>query len=279
MKLTHTLSLIVLPFTAMAETVEMNGLDVYYEVHGDLASGETPVLLLHGGMGNFHSDFSNLLPPLAEQYPVIGIDQQGHGRTGGRDAAITLQSMREDTLAVLNALDVEQVHVIGFSMGGMLALELGVHTPERLATLTAISASQNIDGMRPEITELNRTPGAEPSPEALELLPTEEDFAKMQAGFANNPDGPEQFELTFTAMQTFMNSGWGWSNAELGRIMTPTLLVLGDTDFSPVEHLAAMADMIPDAQLAILPDTTHLTITQRADWLVPMVEARIGGVR
>lgn len=261
--------------TAQGSYAEAEGLDIYYEVHGELTSGVTPVLLLHGGMGSIRSDFADLLPPLAETRPVIGIEQQGHGRTGGRDAAITLESMREDTLAVLDALDVEKVHVVGFSMGGMLALELGVHAPERLATLTAISVSQNIDGMRPEIAEMNRNPEAEPSPEALELMPTEEDFARMRAAFADNPDGPAQFERTFAALQDFMTSGWGWSDEELGGIGTPTLLALGDNDFSPVEHLAAMADKIPNAQLAILPDTTHLTITQRADWLVPMIEHRI----
>ena len=106
-------------------------------------------------------------------------------------------------------------------------------------------------------------------------MPTEEDFARMRAGFAYNPDGPEQFERTFAALQDFMTSGWGWSDEELAGIGTATLLALGDTDFSSVEHVAAVAEKIPKAQLAILPDTTHLTITQRAEWLVPVLDYRI----
>lgn len=252
-----------------------NGLDVYYEVHGDLGSGDVPFLVLHGGMGSVTTDFGHLLPKLAESRPVIGIDQQGHGRTGGRDAPITLATMRADTLAVLDALDVETVHVVGFSMGGMLAVELGVAAPERLTTLTAISVSQNIDGMHPGIAELNRNPEAEPSPEVLELLPTEEDFARMQAGFADNPDGSEQFHQTFTQLQTFITSDWGWSDGELASIPVPTLIMLGDRDFSPVEHAAHMAGLIDGAQLSVLPDTTHLSILHRGDWLVPMIEHRI----
>ncbi|PJE27316.1 alpha/beta fold hydrolase [Pseudooceanicola marinus] len=79
------------------------------------------------------------LPFLAARRPVIGVEQQGHGRTGGHDAPMSLDAMRADTLAVLDALDVERVHAVGFSMGGMLALDLGVFAPEELATLAVPS--------------------------------------------------------------------------------------------------------------------------------------------
>ncbi len=249
-------------------------LGVYYQVHGDLGSGVTPFLVLHGGMGSIEGDFGALLPVLAERHPVIGVEQQGHGRTGGRNAPVSMAGMRADTLAVLDALDVDRVHVVGFSMGGMLALELGVAAPERLITLTAISASQNLDGMHPAIAEMNRNPGATPSAEALELLPSEADFARMQAGFAENPDGPEQFQRTFSQLQTFMVSGWGWSDEDLASITVPTLFILGDSDFTPVDHAARMANLT-GAQLAVLPDTTHLSIMNRPGWLAPLIEHRI----
>lgn len=258
-----------------SDRVTVDGLAIHYEVHGALSPRETPILLLHGGMGSIQTDFAALLPALAENHVVIGVDQQGHGRTGGREAAITLKTMREDTLAVLDALNVDRVHVVGFSMGGMLALELGVHAPERIATLTAISATQNLEGMHPDIVAMNRDPSHKPAPEIAALMPTEQDFAEMQAGFADNPSGPDQFERTFSQMSTFITSDWGWSDEELASITAPTLLALGDTDFAPVEHAAGMAKLIRDAQLAVLPDTTHLTITRRPEWLVPMIEQRI----
>lgn len=249
-------------------------LGIYYHVHGDLGSGVTPFLVLHGGMGSIEGDFGALLPTLAERRPVIGVEQQGHGHTGGRDTPVSLDAMRADTLAVLYALNVDRVHVVGFSMGAMLALELGIAAPERLATLIAISGSQNLDGMHPAIAEMNRNPEAPPSPEAQELIPSEEDFARMQAGFAKNPDGPEQFQRTFAQLQAFMVSDWGWSDEELASIEVPTLIVLGDSDFTPVEHAARMATLA-GAQLAVLPDTTHLTIMRRPDWLVPLIDNRI----
>ena len=263
------------PVPVTADRITAEGLDIYYEVHGELSSDQTPVLLLHGGMGSIGTDFAKLLPALMRGHTVIGVEQQGHGRTGGRDAPITLASMRADTLAVLDALDVEKVHVVGFSMGGMLALELGVHAPERLATLTALSVSQNAGGMHPEIVEMNRDPSYRPSPEIAALMPNEEDFAGMRDAFADNPSGPDQFVKTFEALGSFINSDWGWSDEELAAIGTPTLLVVADRDFMPVGHVASMAEWIPHAQFAVLPDTTHFTITRRSDWLVPMIENRI----
>lgn len=268
------------PALAEERTVTVDGLDIRYEIHGDLASGEAPILLLHGGMLSA-AHFSELIPIMVENRPVIAIDQQGHGRTGDRDAPITLASMRADTLGVLDALDIETAHVVGFSMGGMLGLELAVNAPDRVATLSALSASQNIEGMLPQILEMNRDPNAQPSPEVAELMPSEEDFAQMQAGFADNPGGPEQFGRTMEKLNALMTSGWGWSDAELEGIAAPTLIAIGDRDFILPEHAARMAELIPDAQLAILPDTTHMTMLERDDWLAPMIEHRIatGGKR
>lgn len=255
-----------------------DGLDIYYEVHGDLQAGAIPFLVLHGGMGTINGDFSELIAFLAERGPVIGIEQQGHGRTGGRSAPISLEVMRTDTLAVLDTLEVDRVHVVGFSMGGMLAVDLGVHAADRLTTLTAISVSQNHGSMIPAIVEMNHNPGATPSPEALELMPTEADFAQMQAGFADNPDGPEQFQRTFEQLGAFIVSDWGWSDNDLASIRVPSMIVLGDTDFTPVENAAHMAGTM-GAQLAVLPDTTHMSIMRRPDWLVPLIDNRIATAR
>lgn len=263
------------PVATTADHVRVRGLDIHYQVHGELSPDQPPILLLHGGMGSIDTDFGELLPALARSHTVIGIEQQGHARTGGRETPITLASMRADTLAVLDALDVGSVHVVGFSMGGMLALELGVHAPGRLASITALSASQNVDGMHPGIVSMNRDPSRPPPPDIVALLPSEEDFAPMRAAFADNPSGPGQFERTMEALNELITSDWGWSDAQLAALQVPTLLVMGDRDFMPVEHVAAMAERIPDAQLAVLPDTTHLTITRRADWLAAMIQSRI----
>ena len=260
---------------AQAETATVDGHAVYYEVHGDLASGETPVLLLHGGMMTIDLTFSELIPRLAEARPVIAVEQQGHGHTGDRNRPITLESMRADTLGVLDNLDVDEVHVVGFSMGGMLGLDLAVHDPERVASLTAISASANLDGMLPEIRAMNTDPSIEPSPDLAELMPSEADFAAMQAAFADNPSGPDAFNTVMAKLGQLITGDWGWSEAELAGIEAPVLILLGDRDFVLPEHAVGMAEAIPEAWLAILPDTTHMTIMTQTDRILPMIEARI----
>jgi pimeloyl-ACP methyl ester carboxylesterase len=269
-------ALLALAGTAEADTVTVDGHTIYHEVHGDLDAPATPVLLLHGGMMTIDLTFAELIPRLSETCAVIAVEQQGHGRTGDRETPISLASMRADTLGVLDHLGVERVHVVGFSMGGMLGLDLAVYAPERVASLTAISASQNFDAMLPEIRQMNVDPAYRPSPEVAALMPSEDDFAARHAAFSeNNPSGPDAFGTVMEKLQAFITGDWGWSDEELAGIAAPVLLVAGDRDFMPAEHVAAMAATIPDARLAILPDTTHLDIMTRTDLLLPMIAARI----
>jgi pimeloyl-ACP methyl ester carboxylesterase len=68
----------------------------------------------------------------------------------------------------------------------------------------------------------------------------------------------------------------GWTQAQLRAVRAPVLLVIGDNDFVRIEHAAEMARLIPSAQLAVLPGTTHMSILQRGAWLSPLIEARLG---
>lgn len=258
---------------AGAETLQVNGHQVYYEVHGDLASGETPILLLHGGMMNTTSTFGALIPDLSADRPVIGVEQQGHGHTPLNDNPINLETMRTDTLAVLDALKVDRAHVVGFSMGGMLGLELAVNAPDRVASLTAISATQNKDGMLPDLIAMNGDPTHQPSPEVAALLPTEADFAIMVRDFAEmNPGGADAFAQTMAKTGALITSDWGWSDQQLAAITAPVTIALGDSDFMRPAHAVHMAETIPGASLAVLPDTTHMTIMTRPE--LPIVIAR-----
>ena len=260
---------------ANGDYAPVDGHEVYYEVHGDLASGETPALLLHGGMMSIETSYAGIIPKLTDDRPVIAVDQQGHGRTGDREEEITLASMRADTVGVLDHLGVERAHVIGFSMGGMLGLELAVNAPQRVASLSAISASQSNAGMLPDLVKMNRDPSYQADPEVAALLPSQEDFAMMAEGFAENPSGPEVFQTTMGKLNTLITSDWGWSDEELGGIGVPVLIALGDNDFVLPEHALHMAEVIPHASLVMLSDTTHMNILMRPE-LVPLIEAHIG---
>lgn len=257
---------------ARADFATVDGHDIYHETHGDPASGRTPVLLLHGGMNTIEMNFSDLIPRLAANHPVIAVEQQGHGRTGDCDAPVTLDTMRRDTLGVLDHLRVDKAHVVGFSMGGMLGLELAVNAPDRVASLSALSASADVEGMIPEIVKMNRDPDFQPSPEVAEILPSPEDFEAMQAGFADNPSGPEHFQVMMDKLGRLITSDWGWSDQQLSEIEAPVLIAIGDRDFILPEHAVQMAEIIPNARLAILPNTTHMTIAKQTRLILPMIE-------
>ncbi|MGI8932219.1 MAG: alpha/beta fold hydrolase, partial [Sphingomicrobium sp.] len=119
----------------------VDGLRVYYELHGPpLSSGKPPVVLLHGGMMAIDTAFSkDLLPRLARKRSVIAIEQQGHGHTADRNGPTELDRMVDDTAGVLAHLKVRDAHFVGHSMGGMITLGMAVRHPRLVRTATAIS--------------------------------------------------------------------------------------------------------------------------------------------
>lgn len=260
-RLAPLVAALALPTLSAAETASVNGHDVYYEIHGDLTAGGVPILLLHGGAMTIGSTFGALIPALLRDHPVIGVEQQGHGHTPINDQPISLETMRTDTLGVLDALGVDRAHVISFSAGGMLGIELAVNAPDRVASLSAISAAQNLDGFLPELAAMNRDPTTRLPPEIAALMPSPAEFARMKDDVTRmNPGGAEAAGQMFAKMGAFIGGDWGWRDDQLAAIAAPVLIAQGDTDFTRRDHALHMAGLIPDAWLAILPDTTHLTI-------------------
>lgn len=267
------LALVTLAAPAQADLASVDGHDIYYEVHGDLTPDTVPVLMLHGGMMSFETSYGAMLPALTETHTVIGVEQQGHGHTPLHDGPLTAETMRRDTLGVLDALSVDRVHVVGFSAGGMLALELAVNAPERVASVVAISAASQPSGFMPGMIEMQKDPNYQPSPEVLALMPSEEDFADMAAEIAaKNPGGAATIPQTMQKITAFITSDWGWPDDRIAAIAAPVLVVNGDTDFIEPEHALHLYRTIPEAQLAILPGTTHLDILEQPA-LLPMIEA------
>jgi pimeloyl-ACP methyl ester carboxylesterase len=260
---------------------QVDGLDVYYEVHGgDLTPDVVPLVLLHGGMMAIETAFAaDLLPRFSSTWPVIAIEQQGHGHTGDRPGPITVERLVDDTAGVLAHLGVRRAHLFGHSLGGMIATGMCIRHPGQVASAAIVSATYTLDGMIPDIVAMQTDPTHVPAPETVPLLPTEADFESWRAHFNQaNPD-PASFESVLARLNTMLSEWRGWTRAELGGIRAPVLLAIGDNDFTRIEHAVEMRDLIPGAKLAVLPNTTHMNIIERGAWLEPMVEETIAAAK
>jgi len=241
---------------------DVNGLHLYYEVHG---SG-SPLVLLHGGMLTIDLNFAGLIPTLAADHTVIGVELQGHGRTADIDRAITPAALASDVVALLDHLGIDRAHVLGHSMGGAVALELAVSHPDRVRSIVPVSVSVRPDGLHEDLTD--------PSRHATSTrMPTQQDFADFTEAYQRLSPHPEHFHDFLMSLSANQNDTRGWSDEQLAGITAPVLIVLGDHDFTTIEHGGVMLRLIPGSQLAVLPGTTHMQATRRADLLLPMLAA------
>src|SRR6185295_6788614 len=226
--------------------VDVNGVHMYYEVYGD----GSPLVLLHGGVMTIELDFAALLPELVTRHTVIAVELQGHGRTADTGRAITPAALASD--------------VVGHSLGGGVALELAVSHPDRVRSIVPMSITVRPDGTHEEITD--------PSKHATSSrMPTPQDFADMTEAYKRLSPHPEHFDDFVAMLSSVASQLEGWTDEQLAGVTAPTLLMIGDHDFTTVEHAALMLRLIPGSQLAVLPGTTHMTITRRPDLVIPML--------
>jgi pimeloyl-ACP methyl ester carboxylesterase len=242
---------------------DVNGLHLYHEVHGDEG---TPLVLLHGGMLTIDLSFAGLVPTLAQRHRVIGVELQGHGRTADIDRPITPANSAGDVVALLDHLGIDRAHVLGHSMGGAVALELAVSHPDRVLSVVPCSASVRPDGMHEDLLDPERMATST-------RMPTEQDFAEFAEAYRRLSPHPDHFEDFLASLSASQADLVGWTDEELAGITAPVLLVQGDHDFTTVEHAALMLRLIPGSQLAVLPGTTHMQVTRRADLLLPALAA------
>ena len=246
-------------------------LEMYYEIHG----AGPPLLLLHGAYMTADA-LRPLLPGLAETRRVIVMEQQGHGRTADADRPLSYEQMADDTAALARRLEIEQGDVVGYSMGGGIALQLAIRHPTLVRRLVVASAGYTSDSMHAEA--LAMFPSI--TPELFAGSPIEEAYLRL----APNPD---HFPKLVEKLTTLDTTEFAWSEEDIRGIAAPTLIVLGDSDGIRLEHVVqffrlrgggVMGDLagLPESQLAVLPGTTHFMppgsgVLDRADWLLAMI--------
>lgn len=269
------MALLAAPTTrAQAEVADARGLAVHYDVHGDLRSGETPLLVLHGAYMS-----ADAMAPFVERFarsrPVIAVDLRGHGRTGDADGPITYEAMADDAAAVLDAAGVRQADVFGYSMGGSAAFQMAIRHPEKVARLVSVSAGTRLDAAYPEVL----AGIAQITPEVFDGTPIRREYDRLAPR-------PQDFPILVEKLKELDATPFDWG-AEMRDLPHKTMIVMGDHDIMGPEHAVEMFRMRgggalelaaqgfltepPPARLLVLPGTSHIGVMAEAETIVTLV--------
>lgn len=245
----------------------VNGINMYYEVHG---SGE-PVVLLHGAFMTITNNWTGWISELSKTRKVIAIEMQGHGRTADVPREITYANLADDVAALLDYLKIPKADLMGYSMGGAVAMECAIRHPDKVRKAVIISSTFRSDGMVAGSTEAISKLTAD----AFKGSPIETEYMKLSPT-------PEHFPVFVQRLVATVSKGYDFGADNLKATTAPMFFIHGDADGVRLEHIAEMfrlkggdvhGDMGPRSasRLAILPDTTHVTLMQRFNQIVPMV--------
>lgn len=229
--------------------VQAGDVNTYYEVEGE---GE-PLILLHGGFATIET-WAAQRGALAQAYRVFLPERRGHGRTPDVPGPTGFDVMAADTAAFMEAVGIESAHLVGWSDGGIVALELALSRPELVRRMVLIGTAAHIDGYTDETKQMNETFTADFLPSFLR-----DSYDRL------SPDGPGHFEVVFEKLSAIWRTEPRHDAAELARVTAPTLVMLGDHDMLTVEHAAEMARAMPHAQLAVVPGTDHAVVFEKPD--------------
>lgn len=245
----------------------VNGLKMYYEIHG---RGE-PVVLLHGAFMTITTNWDGWIGELTKTRKVIAIEMQGHGRTADTRREFSSDHLADDVAALLGHLGIPRADVIGYSMGGGVAMRVAVRHPDRVRKVVVISSPFRRDGVIPEGQDALRNLTAE----VFKGSPIESEYRRLSPT-------PDQFARFVERMVAANNNGIDLTADQLRATTAPMFFIHGDAEGIRLDHVAEMfrlkggevhGDMRPRSasRLAVLPNTTHVTLMDRMSTIVPMV--------
>src|SRR2546422_5051571 len=184
---------------------EVNGLNLYYETHG----AGRPMILLHGGLGSGEM-FGPVLPQLAERHQVVTVDLQGHGRTADIDRPIDVRLMAGDIAALIDHLELASPDVVGFSLGGGVALQTAAQYPAKMRRLVVASANIRPDAIPAEMRAQQRQVNAAaaefmkdtPMHQVYQrVAPRPQDFPRLLAKIRGSSSKPFDFTEEVRGLQ------------------------------------------------------------------------------
>jgi pimeloyl-ACP methyl ester carboxylesterase len=245
----------------------VNGLKMYYEIHG---KGE-PVVLLHGSFMTITNNWQEMIPALATTRQVIAVEMQGHGRTADINRDLSYTGLADDIAAILEHLKVEQADLIGYSMGATVALQTAIRHPDNVRKVVSISGVLRHDGWVKEALDAYPQINAE----AFKGSPIETEYKKLSPT-------PNEFSNFVKRTISMDLKAYDLGADNLKATRAPMFFIHGDADGVRLDHIAEMFRLKGDeimgdirprsaSRLAVLPDTTHVTLMQKVDIIAPMI--------
>jgi pimeloyl-ACP methyl ester carboxylesterase len=245
----------------------VNGLKMYYEVHG---SGD-PVVLLHGAFMTITNNWPGWIGELSKSRTVIAVELQGHGRTADIERDFSYENLADDVATLLDHLKIPRADLIGYSMGGGVAMQCAIRHPEKVRKVVSISAAFRHDGLVKE---------------ALDAFPqlTAETFkgSLIESEYRKLSPTPNDFPKFVKRVIAMVLKPYDFGADKLKATRAPMFFIHGDADGIRLDHISEMfrlkgdeihGDLRPRSasRLATLPNTTHVTLMERMPVLVPMM--------
>lgn len=238
---------------------DVNGVRLYYETYG----AGPPVLVLHGG-GSTLESMHYQVTGLAADHFVIAPDSRGHGRSADGRGPLRYADMADDMIALLDRLHVAKTDVIGWSDGGIVALDLAMRYPARVGRIVTLGANFNPDGLvdKPALPVT-----VDPRPTGASLL------------YRLISPTPDHWPAFMAKVETMWATQPHYSIADLGKIRSPALIIAGEHDAIRRDHTDTLARAIPGARELIVPDATHRVAREKPDTVNAAIVAFLGGRR
>ena len=224
----------------------VNDIQMYYEIHGD----GTPLILLHGGLGNAQN-WEKQIPAFSKKYKVIALESRGHGRSTYSEKPIGYSLMASDVIAAMDSLGIRKAHVVGWSDGGIIGLDLAINYPDRLIRVVAYGTNYDASGLRADFSE-NET--------------VKRGIESMSAEYQALSPTPQQWDAFLANIGNMWASEPHYLPEQLGSITVPMLILAGDSDEGVfTEHTNEMARLIPTAELTFISDTGHYAVWEKPE--------------
>jgi len=244
--------------------IKVHDINIYYESTGR----GYPLLFIHG-LGSSLRDWERQVPFFSRNYQVITLDVRGHGRSDKPLGRYSIPLFADDIAELIRLLDLGATHIVGISMGGMIAFQMAVTTPELMKSLAVVNSGPEfvLRGIRQKLPFLWRS-----------LIVRFMGMHKMGEVLGKRLfPKPQQKPLRRLIAErwaqndrnAYLNSLWALNGLSvthlLGGIRCPTLILTADQDYTPVSYKEAYAAKIPESRVVVIPDSRHLTPLDQPD--------------